>query len=125
MWSGLSRPQRSHFTLQGEPRRPHRVKSTMRKNRLWNHQRGRGFLIPSAAFDASASPAGGLLVGSPQEMVDKLLAYHDLYGANRALVHIGFGGMPHKEHLEVIERLGADVAPVVRREVAAREGKAA
>lgn len=83
-----------------------------------NHQRGHGFQMPRAAFDAQASPAAGLLVGSPQEMVDKLLTYHELYGLNRALVHMGFGGMPQKELLEGIERLGTDVAPVVRRETA-------
>ena len=81
-----------------------------------NHQRGQGFLMPRAAFDAQSSPAAGLLVGSPQEMVDKLLRYHELYGLNRALVHMGFGGMPQKELLEGIERLGTEVAPVVRRE---------
>lgn len=90
-----------------------------------NHQRGQGFLIPRPAFDANTTPAGALLVGSAQEMIDKLLAYQQLYGATRALIHMGFGGMSHKEHLEGIERLGTDVAPVVRREAAAREGKAA
>lgn len=90
-----------------------------------NHQRGVGFRIPRAAFDAQSSPAAGLLVGSPQEIIDKLLTYYDLYGLNRAILQMGFGGMPQKEHLEAIERLGTEVAPVVRREVATREGKAA
>jgi probable LLM family oxidoreductase len=90
-----------------------------------NHQRGEGFLLPRAAFDAQSSPQAGLLVGSPQEMIDKLLAYHELYGLNRALIQMGFGGMPQKEHLAAIERLGTEVAPVVRREVAAREKSAA
>lgn len=84
-----------------------------------NHQRGRGFRMPRAAFDAQASPAAGLLVGSPQELIDKLLRYHERYGLNRALVHMGFGGMPQRELLEGIERLGTEVAPVVRREIAA------
>lgn len=39
---------------------------------------------------------------------------------------MGFGGVPQKEHLEAIERLGTEVGPAVRREVAARqEGRAA
>jgi len=83
-----------------------------------NHQRGRGFLMPRAAFDAQSSPAAGLLVGSPQEVIDKLLRYHELYGLSRAMLHMGFGGMPQKELLEGIERLGTEVAPVVRRETA-------
>jgi alkanesulfonate monooxygenase SsuD/methylene tetrahydromethanopterin reductase-like flavin-dependent oxidoreductase (luciferase family) len=90
-----------------------------------NHQRGRGVLLRRAAFDAQTSPRAGLLVGSPQEVVDKLLAYHELYGVNRAIIQMGFGGMPQKQHLEAIERLGTEVAPVVRREVAARARVAA
>ncbi|PSK98664.1 putative LLM family oxidoreductase [Haloactinopolyspora alba] len=90
-----------------------------------NHQRGEGFLIPRAAFDAQSSPRAGLLVGSAQEVIDKLLAYHELYGLNRAIIQMGFGGVPQKEHLEAIERLGTEVAPVVRREVAAQERSAA
>ena len=90
-----------------------------------NHQRGAGFLIPRTAFDAQASPQGGLLVGSPQEVIDKLLTYHEVYGLERAIIQMGFGGMPQTEHLKAIERLGTEVAPVVRREVAARAKSAA
>ncbi|GAA4239879.1 LLM class flavin-dependent oxidoreductase [Actinomadura meridiana] len=90
-----------------------------------NHQRGKGLLLPRVAFDAQSSPRSGLLVGSPQEVIDKLLAYHELYGLNRAIIQMGFGGMPQKEHLEAIERLGTEVAPVVRQEVAASKRRAA
>lgn len=82
-----------------------------------NHQRGAGFPLSRPVFDAQATPAAGLLVGSAQEVADKLLAYHELYGVTRAVIQMGFGGMPQKEHLAAIERLGAEVAPLVRREV--------
>ena len=90
-----------------------------------NHQRGRGLMLPRAAFDAQTSPASGLVVGSPQEVIDKLLTYHELYGVDRALLQIGFGGMPQKDVLNAIELLGTDVAPVVRREVGVRKVSAA
>jgi alkanesulfonate monooxygenase SsuD/methylene tetrahydromethanopterin reductase-like flavin-dependent oxidoreductase (luciferase family) len=90
-----------------------------------NHQRGRGMVLPRPVFDAQTSAGAGLLTGSPQEVTDKLLTYHEVYGISRALIHMGFGGMPQKEHLNEIERLGTEVAPTVRREVASREGKAA
>jgi probable LLM family oxidoreductase len=90
-----------------------------------NHQRGAGMRIPRAAFDAQATPRSGLLVGSTQEIIDKLLTYHDLYGLERAIIQMGFGGMPQKLHLEAIERLGTEVAPVVRREVELRTARAA
>lgn len=90
-----------------------------------NHQRGKGFRLSRTAFDAQASPGSGLLVGSSQELIDKLLAYHELYGLHRAVIQMGFGGLPQKEHLEGIERLGTEVAPVVRHEVAAPGQRAA
>lgn len=81
-----------------------------------NHQRGAGFLLPRAAFDAQATPGAGLLVGSPQEVIDKLMTYHHLYGLDRAMFQIGYGGMAQRDHLAAIERIGAEVAPVIRRE---------
>ena len=86
-----------------------------------NHQRGRGVEIPRVAFDAQASPNAGLLVGSAQEIIDKLMVYRQLYGVDRALIQLGFGGMPQRDVLSAIELLGTEVAPVVRREVAAGE----
>lgn len=86
-----------------------------------NHQRGKGIRIPRAAFDAQTSPQAGLIVGSAQEVIDKLLAYHEMYGITRAIIQMGFGGMPQAEHLAAIERLGTEVAPVVRRETAPAE----
>ena len=85
-----------------------------------NHQRGAGFALPRAAFDAQASPNAGLLVGSSQEVIDKLMSYHQLYGLDRAMFQIGYGGMSQRNHLAAIERLGTEVAPVVRRETAAK-----
>ncbi|PZG45967.1 LLM class flavin-dependent oxidoreductase [Spongiactinospora gelatinilytica] len=90
-----------------------------------NHQRGQGFPLSRPAFDAQVSPGSGLLAGSSQEVIDKLLTYHELYGVSRALIQMGFGGMPQKEHLAAIERLGTEVAPVVRRETATLAGRTA
>ncbi|BCJ28814.1 LLM class flavin-dependent oxidoreductase [Actinocatenispora sera] len=90
-----------------------------------NHQRGHGVRIPRIAFDGQAGPRAGLLVGSPQEVVDKLLTYHELYGVRRAIIQMGFGGMPQRDHLKAIELLGTEVAPAVRREIARRERSAA
>ncbi|PRX48421.1 putative LLM family oxidoreductase [Prauserella shujinwangii] len=85
------------------------------------HQRGRGFHTPRDAYDAQSSRPGALVVGSPQEIVDKILYQHELFGHQRLLIQLGFGGVPQKETLRAIELLGTEVAPVVRREIAARE----
>jgi alkanesulfonate monooxygenase SsuD/methylene tetrahydromethanopterin reductase-like flavin-dependent oxidoreductase (luciferase family) len=82
-------------------------------------------MLPRIAFEAQTSPSSGLVVGSPQEVVDKLLAYHELYGVDRALLQMGFGGMAQRDVLHAIELLGTEVAPVVRGEVATRMERAA
>ena len=90
-----------------------------------NHQRGNGFIMPRDAFEAQTSPGAGLIVGSPQEVIDKILLYNQLYGMDRALIQIGFGGMPQKDVLDAIELLGTEVAPVVQRELSGRTTAAA
>jgi probable LLM family oxidoreductase len=81
-----------------------------------NHQRGAGFPLPRAAFDAQSTAAGGLLVGSVQEIIDKLMTYREVYGASRVTFQIGYGGLSQADHLAAIERIGTEVAPVLRRE---------
>jgi len=90
-----------------------------------NHQRGVGFTLPRPAFDAQATPGGGMLVGSPQEVIDKIMAFHLTYGLDRVIIQMVFGGVSHVDHLAAIERLGTEVAPVVRREIASIAGEAA
>ncbi|GLU49737.1 LLM class flavin-dependent oxidoreductase [Nocardiopsis ansamitocini] len=85
------------------------------------HRRGHGFHTSRASYDAQSTLGGALLVGSPQEIVDKLLYQHELLGHQRQLIQFGFGAMPQKEMLKGIELLGTEVAPVVRKEIAARE----
>lgn len=91
----------------------------MREN---NHQRGVGFDIPRPAFDAQATPGGMPVVGSPQEVIDKIMTYREVYGIDRIMLQMGFGGVPQKDHLEAIELLGTEVAPVLRRELGGVEG---
>lgn len=81
-----------------------------------NHQRGVGFDIPRPAFDAQATPGGMPVVGSPQEVIDKIMAYRQVYGIDRMMMQMGFGGVPQREHLRAIELLGTEVAPVLRKE---------
>ncbi|MET8357768.1 LLM class flavin-dependent oxidoreductase [Micromonospora sp. NPDC005171] len=83
-----------------------------------NHQRGRGFVLSQEKFDAFTGPQGALVVGSVQEVIDKIAAYHEAYGISRLLLHVGFGGMPQAQILASVERLATEVAPVLRKELA-------
>ncbi|MCO1596984.1 LLM class flavin-dependent oxidoreductase [Micromonospora sp. RHAY321] len=83
-----------------------------------NHQRGQGFVLTPEKFASHTGPQGALVVGSAQEVIDKIAAYHQTYGISRLLLHIGFGGMPQAQLLASVERLATEVAPVLRRELA-------
>jgi alkanesulfonate monooxygenase SsuD/methylene tetrahydromethanopterin reductase-like flavin-dependent oxidoreductase (luciferase family) len=65
-------------------------------------------------FDASRSPHGALLVGSVQEVVDKILHQHELFHHQRFLAQMDVGCVPHTDVMKSIELLGTKVAPAVR-----------
>jgi probable LLM family oxidoreductase len=66
-----------------------------------------------------AGPEGALFVGSPQQIVDKLLYEYELFGHQRFLAQIDVGGLPYGEVAKVIEMLATEVMPVVQRATAA------
>jgi len=68
-----------------------------------------------AQFEASRGPRGALLVGSPQEVIDKILWERELFGNTRFLAQMSVGSMPHAQVMHAIELLGTQVAPAVRK----------
>ena len=66
------------------------------------------------------SPRGALLVGSPEEVAEKILFQHELFGHDRFLAQISVGTLPHDQVLRAIELFGTEVAPAVREELARR-----
>lgn len=77
-------------------------------------------------FDALRSLRGALAVGTAEEVTEKILFQHELFGHQRFLAQLSVGTLPHAQVLHAIELLGTRVAPVVRAEVARRsEGRAA
>src|SRR3954449_6023022 len=69
-------------------------------------------------FEAGRQPGGHLLVGSPQQVTEKILEQYEIFRHDRFLAQLSVGPMPHKELLRAIELLGTEVAPAVRRHVA-------
>lgn len=68
-------------------------------------------------FEVSTQKEGALLVGSPQQVIDKILYQHELFGHTRFLAQMSMGAMPHKAVLKAIELLGTKVAPAVRKAI--------
>jgi alkanesulfonate monooxygenase SsuD/methylene tetrahydromethanopterin reductase-like flavin-dependent oxidoreductase (luciferase family) len=65
-------------------------------------------------FEALRSPRGSLLVGSPEQLVEKILYEHELFGHQRFMAQISVGPLPHAKVMRAIELLGSEVAPAVR-----------
>jgi alkanesulfonate monooxygenase SsuD/methylene tetrahydromethanopterin reductase-like flavin-dependent oxidoreductase (luciferase family) len=69
-------------------------------------------------YEMMREPKGALLVGSPQQVIDKILYEYELFGHTRFLAQIGVGTMPHDKLLRAIELFGTVVAPAVRKAIA-------
>ena len=78
-----------------------------------------------AAFDAGRALRGASFVGSPQEVIEKILFQHEIFGHQRFLLQLSVGTMPHDQIMRAIELLGTEVAPVVRAETERRTAAAA
>jgi probable LLM family oxidoreductase len=71
-------------------------------------------------FEAGRLPRGALVVGSPEEVVEKILYEHELFGNDRFMAQISVGALPHEKVMRAIELFGTEVAPAVRKELAPR-----
>jgi probable LLM family oxidoreductase len=76
--------------------------------------------VTRAHYDASRGPDGALLVGSPEQVVDKILQEHELFAHERFLAQMTVGSMPHAQTMRSIELFGTRVAPAVRQALAGR-----
>jgi probable LLM family oxidoreductase len=65
-------------------------------------------------FDAMRTPRGALVVGSPEEVVEKILFQHEIFGHQRFLAQMSVGTMPRDKVLRSIELFATEVAPAVR-----------
>lgn len=68
-----------------------------------------------AQFDASITPEGANFVGSPAQIVDKILGLKEDLGFDRVTIQMAIGIIEHSEMLKAIEVLGTKVAPELRK----------
>ena len=66
-------------------------------------------------FEVMRSPKGSLLVGSPEQVIDKILYEHELFGNTRFLAQMAVGAIPHQKMMRSIELYGTKVAPAVKK----------
>jgi len=71
-------------------------------------------------YEASAELRGANFVGSPDDIIEKILFQHSIFNHQRLLLQLSVGTLPHDKVLHAIELLGTKIAPVVRDEIARR-----
>ena len=76
--------------------------------------------ITREQYEGEAALRGANFVGSPQQVIEKILFQHEIFGHDRLLLQFGVGALPHDKMMRSIELLGTEVAPAVRAELARR-----
>ncbi len=76
--------------------------------------------ITREQYEGEAALRGANFVGSPQQVIEKILFQHEIFGHDRLLLQFGVGALPHDKMMRSIELLGAEVAPAVRAELSRR-----
>ncbi|MGM0506672.1 MAG: LLM class flavin-dependent oxidoreductase, partial [Bacteroidota bacterium] len=118
--AGHDRPKlsiNSHGFLAGDSRSARDLAFPAFKTVMDAIGRERGWSPMSRAqFDASCEIDGANVVGSPQEVIEKVLHQYEIFRHDRFLLQLSVGSLPHNELLKAIELLGTEVAPVIRKE---------
>ena len=68
-------------------------------------------------FDYLTGPKGSLVIGSPEQVAEKILYEHELFGNTRFLAQTSLGNLPHDKAMRSIELFGTKVAPMVKKEL--------
>jgi len=71
--------------------------------------------VTRAQFDIEAGPDGALIVGGPEEVLDKIHHYDEVLGGiTRLTVQMDLAALPHATLMRSIELLGTRVAPALQ-----------
>ncbi|MFD0589463.1 LLM class flavin-dependent oxidoreductase [Paenibacillus sp. GCM10027627] len=68
-------------------------------------------------FELATGADNALAVGSPEQIIEKILYQHELIGHNRYTLQLDIGGVPYAEVARSIELFAKEVIPAVRREL--------
>ena len=80
--------------------------------------------MTSQTFEAARSLRGANFVGTPRDVVEKILFQHEIFGHQRFLLQLSVGTIPHDRLMKAIELFGTVVAPAVRDELSRRTATA-
>ncbi|WP_079710381.1 LLM class flavin-dependent oxidoreductase [Paraliobacillus ryukyuensis] len=80
---------------------------------------GQGF--PKQHFAQGADPHNIINVGSPQEIIEKILYQHEMFGHQRYIAQIDFGGVPFERLEKNIELIATEILPAVKKHTAKKQ----
>ncbi|MCR8630601.1 LLM class flavin-dependent oxidoreductase [Paenibacillus radicis (ex Xue et al. 2023)] len=75
--------------------------------------RGGGY--PKQQFAQSTDYRDALMVGSPQQIIEKLLYQYELFGQQRFMAQIDFGGVPFDKIAKNIELIATEIMPAIKK----------
>ena len=71
-----------------------------------------------AQFEAGTTPHGAYFIGSPQQVIDKILMQHEWFKHDRFGLQLSVGTLPHAKVMKAIELYGTVVKPAVNKALA-------
>ena len=74
---------------------------------------GRGY--PKQHFAQGADPRDVMNIGSPQQIIEKILYQHELFGHQRYIAQMDFGGVPFDKLMKNIELIGTEILPAIKK----------
>lgn len=74
---------------------------------------GRGY--PEQQFVQGANPHDVMNIGSPQQIIEKILYQHELFGHQRYIAQMDFGGIPFDKLMKNIELIGSEILPAIKK----------
>jgi len=78
--------------------------------------RGSGY--PQQQFEQATDYRDALMVGSTEQIIEKMLYQHELFGMQRFIAQIDFGGVPFDKIMKNIELIGNDIIPAIKKHTA-------
>ncbi|MFL0401283.1 LLM class flavin-dependent oxidoreductase [Bacillus nitratireducens] len=78
--------------------------------------RGGGY--PKQQFTNAVDYRDALMIGSPQQIIEKMLYQYELFGQQRFMAQIDFGGVPFDKIEKNIELIATEIMPAVRKHIA-------
>ena len=70
---------------------------------------------PRLQFEHSTNVQDALMVGSTNQIIEKLHYQYELFGMQRFMAQIDFGGVPFEKIMKNIEIIGNDIIPAIKK----------